>query len=424
MVFFKNPFKKKEKQTIEPIPGVTIELKEQAPTTTKLFGEIENDYWFRSKQTIKTWREALSQAEDPTNPNRWYLLDIYRDIEIDTSVVGAVQQRTERVLSTEWQLQNKDGKLNSEINSLFHSKWFYDLLQFNMESIFYGHSLVHIDGITVDNNISNIRLVPRANVIPEFGELKKNPLGGESISYRTKRLYPWLLEYAKNSTDLGLYMKLTPIVLYKKEAMKAWNRFSELYGMPLRVVKTPKKNPQDRQRLYNMVLNMASNAVAVLDMEDNIEFISSPGGDASGVYENLIKMLNKEIYKAILGQTMSSEDSASYSQAFLHNKMFNYKAQMDLRNLEFWTNDILIPKLKDLGLFSDDVTFKFIDTEKLMMTERINIDSMLLQHYKLDPDYISERYSVPVVGFNENQGSPEKIQGKDEQKPDITKKMK
>lgn len=419
-----NFFNKKETKKVENVPTI-IELKEQPSSSVRLIEKVEADFFSRTKQTIKSWRDALAEAENPQNPNRYYLFNLYKDVLLDTTLQGAIQQRTERILSTDWVVENLDKTINKENNDKFHSKWFYDLLQYNIEAIFYGFTLTQIDGIDINNNISSISLIPRENIIPEYGEIKIRPQGGEAFSYRSKKYYRWLLEYMKDSKDLGLLMKLAMIVLYKKEAMKAWNRFSELYGMPIRVARTGKSNPQEKGRLLKMITGMASNGAVVLDLEDDIELISNSASGAYEVYQELISTLNKEIYKAVLGQTMSSEDSASYSQAFLHNKMFNFKAQMDLRNLQFWVNTYLIPKLTELGVIKDKINFRFIDDEKLLISERINIDTALLQFYEIDPVYIAEKYKVPVLGMRENNmGSPMKVDVKTDQKSDIKKRMK
>jgi len=420
-------FNKKKVQKPVPIPNQpTAELREQPTNSEDIVKQLDEDYFYRTKQTIKTWRNALQTAESPTNPNRYDLLNIYRDVILDTSLEGAMQQRSERILSTGWEIVDSENNKLKKYDELFSSKWFYDVLQHNIDSIFYGHSLIQVNGITENKNISSVSLVDRVNVIPEFGEIKKNPqqMSG-SFKYRKAKYYKWLFEYASSPTNLGLLMKLTPIVLYKKEAVKAWNRFSELFGMPLRVVKTGKKDPIAKARLFKLLEKMASNATAVLDLEDDIEFISAQGGDANKVFENLIAMLNREIYKAVLGQTMSSEDSASYSQAYLHNKMFNYKAQKDLRDLEFWCNGFLIPKLKEYGLMDGDVKFRFIDIEKLSMNERIAIDAQILQHYVIEPEYIEEKYRIPIVEAREKStGSPTDIKEPMTQKNDVKNKVK
>jgi len=60
-----------------------------------------------------------------------------------------------------------------------------------------------------------------------------------------------------------------------------------------------------------MLDQMGSNAFAVLDLEDTIEYIKDGQQDAYGVYDKLIERVNSEISKLILGSTMVMDDGSS-----------------------------------------------------------------------------------------------------------------
>jgi phage gp29-like protein len=414
-------FSNKKEKKIKPVPQVILnEVNNEGP---KIIQKLSDDLAFRSKQTIKDWRDALSVAEN--NKNRYYLYNIYNDVLLDTSLSGAIDQRIERILTTNWKITDKNNNQIHNYDSLFNGKWFFDTLKHCVNSIFWGHSLIEMNGVDDNNEIFGVNLIPRKNVIPEYGLIKRYAKDmGDTFSYRTESKYKWLLEYTEDISDLGLLHKLTPIILYKKECLKSWNHFTEIFGIPPMFLKSNKQDDRARKRELEMLKNMASNMTAVIGLEDELEIVSGNKSDTSN-FETLLSTLNKEIYKAVLGQTMSSEDSASYSQAYLHNRMFNYKAQKDLRNIKFWINNHMIPKLKMLGVVKDDIKFNFVDEEKLLIQDRINIDTALLQFYDIDEDYISERYNIPITGKKENiSGSPVKIDSKDKQKPDVQKRNK
>ncbi len=390
--------------------------------------KIEDDWKDRTKKTIRKWRDALERAEHPTQPNRKYLFDIYEDVLYDNTLIGAIEQRIEKILSTDWEVKI-NGEISNQYDYLFKDEVFYKIIKYISKSFLYNHSILEIDGINTDNKITDVKVIPRKNIYRRHNKIKLSE--SKSINYKNENINKFLLDYIhdeEDEYDLGLLSKIAPLVLYKKEALKSWNRFSEVFGMPMRIARTDSANYEDRAKLKKMLENMSSNMTAVLDKEIDIEFKENSNSDANKVFEQLISLLNKEIYKAVLGQTMSSEDSASYSQAYIHNKMFNYKTQNDLRNIEFFINNQVIPKFKNLNLINPEVpcSFSFVDREQITMKERIDIDRIIMSEYTVDKNYIENKYEVPIIDYKQqNTGFQARSETKkdDEQNPDVQNRV-
>ena len=53
----------------------------------------------RSTQDIETWRRAIAAFENPTNPVRTYLYDLYKDMELDGQVEATWGKRCDAILN-------------------------------------------------------------------------------------------------------------------------------------------------------------------------------------------------------------------------------------------------------------------------------------------------------------------------------------
>jgi phage gp29-like protein len=95
----------------------------------------------------------------------------------------------------------------------------------------------------------------------------------------------------------------------KNYAIKDWMRFIEIYGMATRVGRYgPNATPQDKAILKRAVINIGADAAAIIPDSMKIEFVQ-PGNQNAGLllYKGTAEWLDKQMSKAVLGQTASSE---------------------------------------------------------------------------------------------------------------------
>lgn len=108
--------------------------------------------------------------------------------------------------------------------------------------------------------------------------------------------------------------------LCKSYTIKDWMAFAEVFGLPLRIGRfTEGATQEDKDILLTAVANLGSDAAAIVPASMPIEIIDaskSAGGDK--LFAGLADFWNKEMSKAILGQTMTSEDGSSLAQAKVH----------------------------------------------------------------------------------------------------------
>ena len=168
----------------------------------------------------------------------------------------------------------------------------------------------------------------------------------------------------------------------------------------MRIVKTDKVDPEERRFLHEQLIGMGSSASMVLDERDVIEFIENNQSDSYSVFDVLIKFINSEFEKIILGSNniMGSNGSVgTYGASKNSSAEFHKFLTSSLRQITFWVNDTLIPKLKNLGVVDNvDVIYKFCDIDNLAPEDYINLYKVILPFYNVNKDELYKHVGITV----------------------------
>ncbi|UNE53518.1 DUF935 domain-containing protein [Bartonella machadoae] len=133
--------------------------------------------------------------------------------------------------------------------------------------------------------------------------------------------------------------------LFKSYTLKDWMAFLEIYGMPLRLGKYGASSSHEERRvLIQAVRDLSSDAAAIIPKEMEIEFIEAAGGSGNAVFAAKAEYLDRQISKGVLGQTMTTDDGSSFSQARIHENVRHDIARADARQLALTANrDLIVP---------------------------------------------------------------------------------
>lgn len=129
----------------------------------------------------------------------------------------------------------------------------------------------------------------------------------------------------------------------------SWAAFIDRFGYTLKLGKySPKATEDDINTLRRAVASIGSDFGAVIPESAILEIIESKTTQStSDTYEKLAQFVNKEISKLVLGQTMTSEEGASYSQAQVHNEVRGDIAKSDIRQImETLNSQLIVPYCK------------------------------------------------------------------------------
>ena len=104
---------------------------------------------------------------------------------------------------------------------------------------------------------------------------------------------------------------------------KDWMGFADIFGMPMRVGRYgPGASKEDINTLMSAVANLGSDAAAVIPDSMRIEFQNASNVAGAGdFFKGLAEWWDKQVSKAVVGQTMSTDDGSSRAQAMVHNEV-------------------------------------------------------------------------------------------------------
>jgi len=123
----------------------------------------------------------------------------------------------------------------------------------------------------------------------------------------------------------GLLRVTSMAYLAKNLALKDWMIFAELFGMPVRVAQyEPSASAEEKREMLDMLDSLGSNAAGIFSRAVDLKFIEANRGTPGPPYGNLIDFLNREMSKAWLGQTLTTETtgvSGSFAATLVHEEV-------------------------------------------------------------------------------------------------------
>lgn len=375
------------------VKNVSKELTTQANT----FNHIDKfqAQIYRITEDIGKWRRALLYAENIYNPQRFNLYQTYNDIMLDSHLSACISQRKNLTLSRRFIVVDKEGKENKELTKIIKAKWFDKFVDYSLDSIYWGYSLIQFDSL-INDVFKSIEVVPRQFVKPEFEIVAKNWGDITGIKYTDKPYSDFCIGVGEKK-DLGLLNKAAPLCIWKKNAIGAWSQHQEIFGSPIRIGKTNSRDKATTDKMDNMLKNMGVAAWGRFSHDDIIELIETNNGDAHMVFDALIERCNSEISKLILGQTGTTVEKSFVGSAEVHERILKMYAESDEKFICKVLNDQLIPMLEGLGINFKGHRIESEEDDELSIVERSKIDLELLKYYSIPPDYIQKTYGTPVI---------------------------
>lgn len=141
--------------------------------------------------------------------------------------------------------------------------------------------------------------------------------------------------------------------MFKAFTQRDWAIFTQTYGQPVRLGKFQTgASAEDRATLYRAVANIAGDCAAIIPAGMEIEFVESRNVTAgSDLYERRADWLDRQVSKAVLGQTNTTDAQAGglgSGQADVHNDVRQDIERADARALCATLNRDLIRTWVDL----------------------------------------------------------------------------
>ena len=137
--------------------------------------------------------------------------------------------------------------------------------------------------------------------------------------------FKWIIHKPKLASGIpirtGLARTIAVCYAAKKWTAADWLAFLDVYGMPMRLGKFPANLADKKSGLLKAVRALGSDAAAVIPQEMEVEFIEANTSGGGTAFREAIEYWDKQTSKCVLGQTMSTDDGSSLSQAKVHEQV-------------------------------------------------------------------------------------------------------
>ena len=353
-------------------------------------------------QTIADWQSAINAARNETLPRRKQLLELYENLKLDAHLTAVMGKRTTNVTNKRivWVEEDADDEHLERIREdILETPWFYDFITNSMEVVGWGTTVIEL--IPEGGIVSRCEVVPRANVVPEFGHITmdaNNPMSRDLL-YRVDPYWSTFLIEVGKPMDLGALMIALPYILYKRGALADWAQFAELFGMPFRVGKYNPYDESTRTKLLTALSEMGGAGYAVIPDGTSLDFQAASSGTGQGmIYQGMLEFCNAELSKLFLGNTMTTEQGQNGARSLgeVHQGVEEDIALADMRRVEFLLNWELKDRLERLGYPVANGRFAFDRTLNMAPGDRIKIDVQVAQQLGgLPASYWRETYNIP-----------------------------
>ena len=270
------------------------------------------------------WMGIMGFLPDPDPVLQKLGLDmtVYKQLLSDAHVWSAYQSRKSGVLSCEWEIRQSTAagvrankRAYEMIKGMMSDISVYQINTDMLEAPFFGMSPIEI--IWNKNNSTWLpeRIIgkppewfmfdPENNL--RFKSIEDMIEGEEIPGY--KFLLPRHHASYQNPYGERVLSRCFWPVTFKKGGFKFWSVFTEKFGMPWIIGKVPRSaNDTERASLLTNLAAMVQDAVAVINDDESVDITEASGKNASAdIYGKLIEFGNKEVSKAILGQTATTE---------------------------------------------------------------------------------------------------------------------
>ncbi len=289
--------------------------------------------------------KAFMRSEDTVLTGRGGDYKLYDEVLRDEQVASCLQQRRSGLTSRPWDVVAgaDDAKSQMAAEALKEALQHVDIVE-KVEQMhyayFYGYGVAELvwqsDRRGWFWEDIKVRKQSRFAFDSEARLRLRNDWGGVEGELMRDRKF-WVLsstrDHGDNPYGIGLAHWCYWPVFFKRNGLRFWSIFLEKFGMPTAVGKFGvTASESDRDKLLQAVARIQSEAgIIVPDGMDIMLLEASRGGTST--YDKLYDRMNEAISKAILSQTMTTDDGASLSQSQVHQDVADAVVDADGRRM-------------------------------------------------------------------------------------------
>jgi phage gp29-like protein len=357
--------------------------------------------------------------------------DVYRQAELfeemeekDTHLFSELQTRKNAVLGLDYDLDPysdsaEDKKISDFVGEiLFGLTDFEDALLDLLDAIGKGYALIEnlwdVQGKSAA--IAGFRWIhakravfyERGSTPPQEKSFELPRIMTAAEPFKGEEMPPWKLVYLRYKarsgydTRAGVLRVCAWMYLFKNYSLKDWVAFAEVFGMPLRLGKyEPGAGQQEKDALMQAVQSLGADAAGIISKNTEIEFVETmKNAGSNNIYQQLAEFCDKQMSKAILGQTATTEGTpGKLGNEDAQDKVRQDLVRADEESLAKTIRAQIIRPLVGYNFGWDKplpwFVFKFEPPEDLKSTSEVykNLSEI---GFPFTVKHVSERFKVPM----------------------------
>ena len=378
----------------------------------------------RIRQDVQSWRESVAEAELAYYPHRVKMQRLFQDTTLNGHIYACMQKRKALTLLKDYKLISEAGEVDEKWSEKFKEQWCYDVINYALDSIFYGYQLINFEAIENDS-LKNVKIIKRHNISPDRFQVVSYVYSLQGIQFLEEPYSDWTFyvqtpsENGVSPCGYGLLYRCALYEIFLRNLLGYNGDFVELYSQPFRYAKTDKTTELERGKLEEMLRDMGSSGYGIFDPLDEIGFIEAKNSGTGFLgYENLEQRCEKKISKVILGHA-DALDSVSGKLGNTQESLESIEdiEVMDNRFIEHFFNAQVLPKMRNLGVaIPEGLKFKFSndkekeearkkEDENNKLTAEI-VNTLHMAGFEVDEKYIKERTGIDVKKIDVNSINP------------------
>lgn len=347
-----------------------------------------------------------------------YDYEIYRDLLMDPHLMATIQQRKMQVMQLEWEIESRSktkvkSKIENELENVFENLDLNYIISEIMDAIFFGYSVIELTWMKDGKKLLPDKILGKPQewfIFDKYNELRlRKYKHGFYLFEEGEKLPPYKFVLTQHKPTFTnpygekiLSRCYWPVTL-KKGGIEYWQLMMERYGMPYLIGRYPNTfDAAKKTEFLNQLKQMVVDNITIFDEALGIELKESPQFDVGQLYENLVKYHNKEISKAVLTVTLTTEieKTGSYKAAEIHKEMLQFLGECDKKLVESSLNKI-IDYYCELNYGNiERPKIKLLDKETVIEESADRDKALTDMGVKFSKEYFMKRYKLAEGDFS------------------------
>lgn len=344
---------------------------------------------------IDIYINSLQSASNKTIQSRVLLYDSYlTTLMVDDVVQSLLDKRLDNITNKSIQIYQNDKHLE-DMDYFFESPKFQQFLKDMIMTKFWGFQLFEFDEFVFDEKKwFDYKVIPHKHVNPYRKEVLKKQFDREGISFEKRNDYLFI----GDEDDLGLLSKITLLSLYNRLGMFGYSKYLDLASENFQTIKT--RGYVDDEDINHIQKQLATRGSGGnIQVPDGIDFdlINQSSSQQNQLFENYMERVKDRMATLILGQTMTTSDGSSRSQAEVHQSEQSKKYSSDelfvLNVLNFEFRDYLPLWFKDIN--TNGMEFRLVPSTAEEIRNKLQTYKLLKElGMQFSEDQLREAFST------------------------------